>query len=421
MASLLDLPIEVLQLVLDNINCESLAYLRLVCKKAYYTATPTFGRKYLGTIHPVLFSECLEALVEISKNHILRHYVKSILFVSYALKQGSCALQVVVSQHRPETSEWLIRRHQDCSDHQLKLVESGRHIELIAEALTNFKNAQIPLNLGIFDLELNNSDKIPIGTGWGAELFYGELLELDIWTTDGGNVLNTVITAANSCEYPLEAIEIDACACMTVPMGMGRQLTADTPQVDRLLTDLLLDGRRGNSKFSVCVKTTPTSDSVMTSQLRIEWPERRLIFQSLQRARETLLARFKYNTGLGLLATVLKTNTFSEIELSHCVVETYTLAKFIQNHARTLQQLKLSHIVFRKDRRHRREYPSFSARRFLTFLRDNLKSLEYLEICDIISLEPPWPSGRSFVESPKLTGRKEIVSTINSWLERMTS
>lgn len=201
---------------------------------------------------------------------------------------------------------------------------------------------------------------------------------------------------------------------------MGRQLTADTPQVDRLLTDLLLDGPRGNSKFSVCVKTTPTSDSVMTSQLRIEWPERRLIFQSLQRARETLLARFKYITDLGLLVTVLKTNTFSEIDLSHCVVETYTLAKFIQNHARTLQQLKLSHIVFRKDRRHRREYPSFSARRFLIFLRDNLKSLEYLEICDIISLEPHWPSGRSFIESPGLTGRKEIVSTINSWLGRMT-
>ncbi|THY29256.1 hypothetical protein D6D01_03629 [Aureobasidium pullulans] len=317
MASLLNLPIEVSQL--SRVSSTRL-------QKAYYATTPTFGRKYLGTIHPVIFSECLEALVEISKNHALRHYVKSILFVSYALKQGSCALQVVVSQQRPETSKWLIRRHQDCSDHQLKLVESGRHIKLIAEALTNFKNAQVPLNLGIFDLELNNCDKIPIGTGWGAELFYGELLELDIWTTDGGNVLNTVITAANCCEYPLEAVEIDACACMTVPMGLGGQLTAETPQVDRLLTDLLLDARRGNFKFGLCVNTTPTSDSVMTSQFRIEWPERRLIFRSLQRARERLLARFKYTTDLGLLATALKTNTFREIELSHCVVETYTLA-----------------------------------------------------------------------------------------------
>jgi hypothetical protein len=98
MASLLNLPVEILDLVLDIVDCESLAYLRLVCKKAYNAASPTFGRKYLGTIHPILFAECLEALVEMSKNHMLRHHVKNILFVFYALRQGSCALQVVVSQ-----------------------------------------------------------------------------------------------------------------------------------------------------------------------------------------------------------------------------------------------------------------------------------------------------------------------------------
>ncbi|CAD0110444.1 unnamed protein product [Aureobasidium uvarum] len=447
MTPLFNLPVEISDLVAGLLGCESLARLRLVCKKAHHIATPTFGRRHLQTLRPLFTHECLEALVELSENSLLRRYVKSILFASYALNSDISTVQIVLSRHDPGTRKRLLWRYKDCRERQQNLVESGKHVELIAQALNNFNDAGVLPTLGIFEIALNDSKKIPIYKGWGADFFYDDLLEASVWTKNSGNVLDAVIKAAKICDFPLESVAIDACACMTMPMGIRapldnrqinrelaniiRALGADfgmpntdvfgdpvagdaDPSVDELLTKVLVNASRHNSKLVIHVKTTPVDDDHMTSDICIDWQNRRFTFESLQRYEETTFGRFRGMADMGRLAIHLGTNKFREIDISQCRVEAYVLLRFLEAHAGTLQRLRLTRIVFHGANMRKRTHTAVGSSGFIKTLRVNFRNLEYLELEPLCGYDAGWPSMFPlFPTILKLDGMQDIGSQLN--------
>lgn len=443
MALLFKLPMELLEQVVDLLNCKSIAHLRLVSKKAHHIATSTFGRKHLHTLRPILTLDCLEALIELSANGMLRRYVKGNLFASYALIPCVQIAEVALSRWKPGSARRLLWRHNYCSRKQEELVESGRHVQLIAQALANFREDGLPLTLGTFDLEPGK--RKPCYKGWGADEFYGDLFRVDIWLANGGEALDAVVKAAKLCNNPLEAIKIDACACMMVPMDISESLRSDdtqlerllantlldadhgtpdpsidieptpsndNPHVDQILTRLLINASRGCSNLSLHVKTTPVNDEHMTSDLYINWQTRRLSFQSQQCYQETTFARFRGMADMGNLAVILGTNKFREVDLSHCRVEAQILARFLRAHAGTLRRLKHSRLVFCGANLRRMIHRSVSATNFLVMLRDDFKNLDYLELEDLRGSDAGWPILPLFPADLRLGGRQDIESEL---------
>ncbi|KAK5999856.1 hypothetical protein QM012_004944 [Aureobasidium pullulans] len=415
----LRLPIEISNLVVDFLERESLTCLRLVCKKAHHIATPTFGRRYLHTLRPILFPECLNALVAISENKLLRGYVKSILFASYTLRQSVSLVEMILRQHKPEIKERLLKAHKHCIGKQQPLIESGQHIDLIAQALTNFRDAGAFLALGIFDNKHSNGSKTPMYKGWSADPYYNQLFELEAWFRDSGDVMNTVIQAANRCKYPLSSVELDLCVSMTIPMGARDALRPVDTGMDRILAQILSEASLCNSKLVFRFDITPVSDECMTSRLDIDWQHRRLSFHSLQRSRETKLACFRGLAGLGKLTNIFGINTFCEIDLSRCEAETYILSKFLRAHSGSLKRLRLSRIVFRGPYVPREAQEISPAAKFPRMLKDDLKHLEYLELEHLTGSNANWPTLPLFATNTKLEGRHDIEIGLDMWLQSL--
>lgn len=218
---LFKLPVEILNLVTDLLDCKSLACLRLVGKEAQHVATPTFGRKHLHTLRPTFLPVCLDALIEISENKLLRGHVKKILFATWKPEQN--VEEWKLRSYDPEERERFRAVHKYCIEQQQPLIEPGQHTKLIAKALTSFKDAGVPLILGIFDNKYGNGKLFPIVKGWSADPLYDELFDFELWTRGRGNVLDSVVKAANLCNYPLEAIGLTYSRPRMIPGLWGFQ------------------------------------------------------------------------------------------------------------------------------------------------------------------------------------------------------
>ncbi|KAG9660555.1 hypothetical protein KCU64_g3115, partial [Aureobasidium melanogenum] len=413
------LPVEITSLVVDLLDRESLVCLRLVCKEAQHIATPTFGRKYLHTLRPIFSPECLSALVEISENSLLRGYVRRILFASYVLKQSIPRGGMILDSHRPEVRERMLAAHKHCIEKQQQLIKSGRDIELIAQAFANFKDNGVPLVLGIFDNQhtQSNGRTYHIYKGWTADPFYNEIFGLDAWVRDSGNVLETVIKAANFCNYPLESIGMDLCEALTFPMGIKELLRPGETPVDQVLANILSDASCGNSKLSFHFNIVPMNGNYMSCHLSIDVQDRRFSCQSLQRSQKTKFARSVGLAALGKLASDLGTNFLREIAVSRCEADVFYVSRLLRGQSGTLQRLKLSQIVFSGMLRRQQVHGSMHAAGFLGMLKDELKHLEYLELEDLKGSDSDRGMLPISTVRIKSEGRQDIESDLNLCLQ----
>lgn len=412
---LFKLPIEISNLVIDLLDRDSLTNLRLVCKKAQHIATPAFGRKYLHTLRVIFVTECLDALVEISENKLLREYVKRILCASHTLRDW-VHLTRILFDCDPVFRKRMMAAHKHCIKKHQPLIASDQHIELISQALANFRDAEVLPALGIFDNKHSNASAAPIYKGWGGEPHYRELFDTKNWYRASGEVLSAVIKAANLSNYPLESIVMDLGVAMTIPLGTREASKEARNRVEHILANILPGASLCNSKLNFRFDIVSLNNDHMLSRLDIDFQNRRLGFQSLQHSEVTNYAYFRGLAGLGKLATTLGTNMFCEVDLSRCEAKTCILSNFLQAHSGSLKRLRLSQIVFRRSCLHHETCETVSAADFLKTLKDDLKHLDYLELEHLESSDASWSMLPLFAMNTKMKGRQDIESRLAMWL-----
>lgn len=122
---LFKLPAEISNLAVDLLDCKTLACLRLICKEAHQIATPTFGRRYFHTLRPAFLPDCLNSLIKISENRLLRGHIKSILFASYTMRQDVSPVKQILRLHNPGFETRLLVAHSHCIQKQQHCIETN--------------------------------------------------------------------------------------------------------------------------------------------------------------------------------------------------------------------------------------------------------------------------------------------------------
>jgi hypothetical protein len=85
------------------------------------------------------------------------------LFAAWTPKQS--VGELIFRAHDLEARGRLRVAHKYCVKKQQPLIESGQHIKSIAQAFANFRDAEVPLILGIFDNRYNNGRLSPFKKG----------------------------------------------------------------------------------------------------------------------------------------------------------------------------------------------------------------------------------------------------------------
>ncbi|KAH0331939.1 hypothetical protein KCU84_g10695, partial [Aureobasidium melanogenum] len=304
-------------------------------------------QRVFDAIHSGMFghSDEFAALTNTVVNH--DHWLTSADFEAY------CKTHDAIDEAFKDQEAWLHKTILAVA--RMGFFTADRCIEEYAEMIWNVEPQKIkqndngvPLVLGIFDNQhtQSNGRTYHIYKGWTADPFYNEIFGLDAWVRDSGNVLETVIKAADFCNYPLESIGMDLCKALTFPMGIKELLRPGETPVDQVLANILSDASCGNSKLSFHFNIVPMNGNYMSCHLSIDVQDRRFSCQSLQRSQETKFARSVGLAALGKLASDLGTNFLREIAVSRCEADVFYVSRLLRGQSGTLQRLKLSQIVF---------------------------------------------------------------------------
>lgn len=228
--ALSDLPEEILEIIINNVNDEDLLHLRLSSKRMHNSATARFANGYFTNLRVFLSRRSLQMLNDICAHSFLGPHVKSISFASQRLLKAG--LQPMKPDAEPvhESCSWLLKDQVDEEMHyklaystaygeQVSMVESGESVFLLTTALEALKRYNTPVFLGLVDNIWDCPEYGTLGSySFGHECFE-QYNDWSYWECCRSSTMKLLLTAVHRSGLPLTRllIRFETQALMTAP------------------------------------------------------------------------------------------------------------------------------------------------------------------------------------------------------------
>ncbi|KAK5999868.1 hypothetical protein QM012_004956 [Aureobasidium pullulans] len=383
MPSLLSLPPEIFNAVVDDISGRDVMSLRLVCRHTNALSTHHFGLKCLTNLSFIWTPYSLQGLLDLSK-HPSGRYIKRLNF----------ATSFVYAENLTEDPE-----EQREARNKTIFEQWDERNELVVQALKNLQRCGVQPDLGVFDvpwnlLDVRDDSKSNVRRfGYGYQKFYGAAKPDAMEGEPGDTVeprppffhaIEFVLKAAQQAELPVKAFYVHREAG-----------TAHEPDDLQVLREQYLIAKPGQLRpdFEITITILffeAKNEPGFTSKVLIDTKRSRYQFSTLPLGDVNWSTQSRANFdwyGFPLLpphpphgqSYEDMDHCFRELSISFCDASIGALSVFLMSQARTLRVLHLEHItmLYLDDE-------SDEVLEFLLMLKDNL-SLEYLKLARLSS------------------------------------
>ena len=373
MTSLLSLPPEIFNAVIEGLSGSDVVNVRRVCRRTNALSSHQFGLKCLADLSFIWSSYSLQGLLDISR-HPLGRYVRRLTFAThfiYAERLTEDPTEQRTARLKNLFEQWEERN------------------ELLVQALENLQKLSVQPILGVYDIlvpwvPLDNSDNgdRPPRKGYGFERYYGAV------GVDSRppfvHTIEYVLKAAQRANFPIKAFHVH--------WNKDRRREGDDLRVLReqylfsapgkLNPDFeLLTTRQGFDQFEDRIVDWTTKTLIDTRNQKLE-------FSTIQLKGVKLGTHPRSYFDGHILPTGEIDHCFREIRLALLSTEFDLLITFLTSQARTLRVLHLEAIripLYDVGGEVAAELnPDHTALNFLSMLKNDL-SLEYLRmtrLCD---------------------------------------
>lgn len=194
------LPGELVLLIVDFLDLESLSNFRWTCRALRAWSRKRFSQRFRH--RRFIFSPySMQALVDISKHPVFGRQLQSISF-------GTLRHQVEVS---------CTEKQDPRPARQKRFINSGRHFKLLCEALRALKRHHTSIELGIFDDQKTYS-------GLGHEKMYARYDSVCFFTNKTLQTIRTVVQASRECDLPFTSWSMRLCLLPKTRLLVNRML-----------------------------------------------------------------------------------------------------------------------------------------------------------------------------------------------------
>ncbi|KAI4735227.1 hypothetical protein E4T50_14257 [Aureobasidium sp. EXF-12298] len=199
MSSLLSLPPEIFNDIVEEVSDRDVMNIRRVCRRTNALSSHQFGLKCLADLSFIWSSYSLQGLLDLSK-HPLGRYVKRLTFAThfiYAERLTEDPVEQRTARLKSMFEQWEERN------------------ELLVRALENLHKLAVKPVLGVYDLlvpwiplDNSDSDDRPPRKGYGCEKYYGSTVEPDGPRAPFVHTTEYVLKAAQLAGLALKAFHI---------------------------------------------------------------------------------------------------------------------------------------------------------------------------------------------------------------------
>jgi hypothetical protein len=200
MSSLLSLPPEIVNTILEEVSGSDVMSIRRACRLTNALSSHQFGLKCLADLSFIWSSYSLQGLLDISR-HPLGRYVKRLTFATHFIYAER------LTEDPVEQREARL---------QNSFVQWDQRIELVVRALENLRELSVRPILGVYDLlvpwialdasDSDSSDRRP-RRGYGHEEFYGAD-KPEVSYPSFTHAVEYVLKAAQQANLPIRAFHI---------------------------------------------------------------------------------------------------------------------------------------------------------------------------------------------------------------------
>ncbi|THY05043.1 hypothetical protein D6D01_10047 [Aureobasidium pullulans] len=200
--TLLSLPSELVEQILDNVSPSTLPAVRQTCKTLASLSANSFGSKVLAQVSVVMAREALEGVLSLLSHKVFGTFVQRLAFSAAKVEERVTLLMAEIRERgfsRREARE-CIEGYDAAAVEQLRFIQSGAAAALLSSIFGILQGRGQVVEVGVY--------ASPGGYGFAAA-FGG--LELDAWYYRSGSTLQMLIAATMSARYPPNnmAIELD--------------------------------------------------------------------------------------------------------------------------------------------------------------------------------------------------------------------
>lgn len=374
MSSLLSLPPEIFNNIVEEVSGCDVMNIRHVCRRTNALSSHQFGLKCLADLSFIWSSHSLQGLLDLS-SHPLGRYVKRLTFAThfiYAERLTEDPVEQRTARMKSMFEQWEERN------------------ELLVRALENLQRLSVQPILGVYDLlvpwvSLNDSDSNdrPLRKGYGYESFYGSTVEPDSPRSPFVHTTEYVLKAVQQAGLSLKAFHVhwdkDTKHEEDELRVLHQQHLLSAP--GKLKPDFeLLTTREYHHQYEVSVPN-------FTRRVLIDTKHQKLELYTVQVKGVGLSEhpRTYFHWDLPIMTSVLVSgdvdNCFREIRLALLHTTIDDLTTFLATQARTLRVLHLEAIVIPlyDENLDSETDPDETALNLLLMLKNDL-SLEYLRM-----------------------------------------
>ena len=136
------LPTEILDMVIERCDPESLKSLRLVSHRLSNVSSKPFGDQWLAHRRFIFTPYSLQGFVDLSAHPVLGPCVRTVQFGTCRVEGNSMAVMDALRARKIDADSLILEYlcHYDrAAKVQSNLIESGNHVNLLADALANLK------------------------------------------------------------------------------------------------------------------------------------------------------------------------------------------------------------------------------------------------------------------------------------------
>ncbi|THY90424.1 hypothetical protein D6C92_06758 [Aureobasidium pullulans] len=200
--TLLSLPSELVEQILDNVPPSTLPAVRQTCKTLASLSATSFGSKVLAQVSVVMAREALEGVVSLLSHEVFGTFVQRLVFSAARVEERVTLLMAEIRErglNRREARE-CIEAYDGAAVEQLRFVQSGVAAALLSEIFGILQARGQEVEIGVYGS--------PGGYGFAAA--FGQL-QLGTWYYRPGSTLQMLLGATMSARLPPNniAIELD--------------------------------------------------------------------------------------------------------------------------------------------------------------------------------------------------------------------
>jgi hypothetical protein len=375
MSSLLSLPPEIVNTILEEVSGSDVMNIRRACRRTNALSSHQFGLKCLADLSFIWSSYSLQGLLDIS-THPLGRYVKRLTFATHF---------IYAERLTDDPVEQREARLQN------SFVQWDQRIGLVVRALENLRVLGVRPILGVYDLlvpwialDSDSNDRQP-RRGYGYEEFYGAD-EPEMSYPSFTHAVEYVLKAAQQANLPVRAFHIHWDAhtpheqdelCVLVERHLFSKPGNLNPDFEFLTT---LEHLQRSEADILRVPNFTNRISIDTKRQKLELCTLQAKTVGFSHLPSTILDWGSLNL-TPLRPPMDMNHCFREIHLTFLHTSVGFLNDFLTKQAKTLRVLHLESIIMPLyDEALNLEYdPQDAALSFLTMLKNDL-SLEYLRM-----------------------------------------